>query len=527
MSDDLIKQLRATRDDYAAELVWHRFLIDAYTGTGGFSGAIRQPATGYLGWAAETYSDNAVARHRDTQDDVVTYLDRYPREDNDKFQRRRDVAHYPNHAESIVDLLLSFVLKREMTIEGRPGRIDSWAADVDGKGTSWDKLRNRTLIPRAALLGWTPLLLMAGQVDQDSTRASEGANLRALPLFPANLLDWQVDAQGNFEWVKLRLDYRKRADPLGPAVETERYIIWERDRIRQWTIEKVDNKDLVTEEDEIANQARTIPVVIWRHKPCPDDPVRGIGMIDGVASEIRRLFNLLSELDEHMRQQVFAMLQVPAEVSEVTAGTDNALPLPAESKHEYKWLSPDTGPAETYENRIANTITEIYRLARTETDDAERVTDSSGVARGYAFEKTNRRLGDFAESIADGEIRTYKAAAPLLGLGDDSLAGARAVAPTDFKVEDLATAIANAIQAVDLGLGPTAETRIKQRVIDILLPNLSDDDRKAIDSEIEEQAKLKQQDAAEMREIQRAGAAVGEDGGDDGLPADDGEEAAE
>ena len=47
MSDALREALERTRSGYEDERVWHTFLMDAYTGGGGFQGSVRQPCLLY------------------------------------------------------------------------------------------------------------------------------------------------------------------------------------------------------------------------------------------------------------------------------------------------------------------------------------------------------------------------------------------------------------------------------------------------------------------------------------------------
>lgn len=492
--DDLIKRLRATRDDYAEELVWHRFLIDAYTGTGGFAGKVKQPATSYLGWAAQAYADDVVKDVGGV--DVNSYLDRYPREDETKFERRRAVAHYPNYVEAVADGLLSFVLKRPLHRDKTPPGIVDWMANADGTGKSWDRIFEDVIVPRSALLGYTPCLVDAPRAPgpEQVTRAqseAQGVRPKAIPLFPANLLDWQCDDSGVFEWAKLRLDYTRRPEPLGPKVREERYQIWERDKVTIYVVSKAEGEqERVGPKEEISHDLGRVPLVIFRHKPCPDDPVRGSGMVDGIAPEVRRLFNLLSELDEHLRQQVFALLQVPftgkTPPSELIGGTDNAVGLPAESKHEYKFLAPPGTVAETYEKRIEKTVEEIYRVARVDYDKGGKQV-SSGVSKAYEFEQTNRRLGDFSKQLAHAEVEVYKVLAPILGVSESAVESATVTAPTDFRVEDLATEIKNALDAISLDLTATAEMWLKKRAVEKLLPNLPESEREVIFQELEKE----------------------------------------
>ena len=81
-TDTLLDSLRRTRDDFEDEFTFHRFLLDAYTGTGGFCGRVKPPAVGALGWAAETYARACLSYAMpSTSDDSTSYLDRFPRED--------------------------------------------------------------------------------------------------------------------------------------------------------------------------------------------------------------------------------------------------------------------------------------------------------------------------------------------------------------------------------------------------------------------------------------------------------------
>jgi hypothetical protein len=506
--DDLITRLRQTRNDYAEELVWHRFLLDAYTGTGGFGGKVREPVVGYLGWAAEAYSNAAVALVSPSAE-VVTYLDRYPREDDRKFARRRDVAHYLNYVEAIADVLISYVLKREMIRDGAPPTLTEWQKDVDGQGTHWDDLLNDVVKPRAALLGWMPLLFDQPPTLDGQTRAqtdNSGVQVHAVPLFPANLLEWELDDRSQFAWAKTRIDYVHRPDPLGPCLREEKYSIWWPDHVEIYTVTKAEGaqQERVSGPETRPHPFGAVPIAIWRHKPCPEDTVRGVGMINPVAIECRRLFNLGSELDEHLRQQVFALLQVPysgtTPPDELIAGTDNCVGLPSDSKNEFKWLAPPESVAATYETRIANTVQEIYRLARIEYERGHTLEAASGVARAYEFEKTNRRLGDFAKQLARAEKRSYAIVGPALGVSADSIQQATVTAPTDFRVEDLATDIKNALDAISIALPPTAEMWIKKRVIEKMLPNLPTDQMVEILDELEDKRDEALNASAELQE---------------------------
>ena len=210
----LIEKLRETREGYAEELEWHRFLIDCYTGKGGFAGRISAPETSFLGWAAEVYGNDALSLYGRAAVSGATYLDRHPREDQPKFNRRRDVAHYSNYAEAILDTLTSYVTKRPVSRNGEPKGLTAWRANADGGGTDWSTLLHDVMVPRAALLGWCPMMFdvpalpeaLPGKVLTRADTNALGIVPKAIPLFPGHLLDFGVDVSGKLEWAKVRLN---------------------------------------------------------------------------------------------------------------------------------------------------------------------------------------------------------------------------------------------------------------------------------------------------------------------------------
>ncbi len=525
----LYDRLKTTRPGYTEEQTWHRFVLDGYTGGGGFCGKVKPPDVGYWGWAAQAYGGaNAVQSLADAMSDSTSYLDRFPREDDLKFQRRRDVANYTNYIEPCQDLLVSYLLKRPMTRENIPDQLDEWLQDVDGRGTTWDELFANTIVPRTASLGWMPVLFdmtptpeeLRGRAITKLEQDAAGIRARAIPLFPANLLAWSHDESGQFRWVKIRTDHVDDSDPLGKPIRIERYAIWYADHVDYWDVRLPETgSPALGEMQTAAHPFKQVPVSIFVHKPSPDEPVRGISMIGAACVLNRRHFNLISELDEHLRMQVFAILQVPvkdggAVPTEIVAGTDNSLPVPHDASQGYSWIAPPSSVAETYEVRLTSVVTEIYRIMRLEYSRGTGGV-TSGVAHAYEFEATNRRLGDFASQLARGEAWSFDIVCPALGVSEEAQDEIRISGPTEFDVEDLAAELDNIKQALGLGLGPTANRLLRMRTAAKLLPNLDDGDRDKIEGELEEAAKREADMAAMAEEMALAGDAEQDGGADD------------
>ena len=471
-------------------------LIDAYTGGGGFAGSVVQPPAGFWGAAAEVYGDGRYAQALQEQ---LTYLDRYPREDENKFRRRLQIAHYPNYIQPLTDLKISFMMRKGLMVDDRPDPLEEWREDVDGRGTTWDEVLPGVVL-RTATLGWSPVLIdmppAPASIDGTPaimTRATADAlGLRPtlVPLFPANLTDYQLDEDGDFVWAKIRTDYRSQENPFDDPKEITRYTIWYRDRYEQYEVVTAAGSRAATATSQAPHSFGAVPIAIMQHKPMIDDPVKGIPMHGQESVEARRLFNLHSELDEQMRSQVFAVLVLAMGIDEakrqVTIGTDNAVLLDPMATREHYFMSPPPTVAAAYETRIESSIQEIYRQARVEfTRPQASRQATSGIARKFEFAQTDRALGIFAKQVARFEEHVDSLVGTVLGVTPEKLEQQRITAPESFDVEDLQTDLQLAIDAITLlTVGPTAETLLRTRVVDQLLPNLSQEDREQIDEEL-------------------------------------------
>jgi len=528
---DLLELLERTRPGYEQELEYHRMLIDAYTGGGGFAGAVVQPPSGFWGAAAEVYSASDYAGVIDRE--RLTYLDRYPREDQEKFKRRLQIAHYPNYIQPLTDLKISFMMRKGLMIDDRPDPLYEWREDVDGRGTTWDEMLPGIVL-RTATLGWSPVVIdmPPAPINPDGTPAlmtratADALGLRptAVPLFPANLTDYQLDDNGDFVWAKIRTDYRYQENPFDDPKEITRYTVWYRDRYEQYEVVTAAGNKAATATAQAPHSFGAVPVAIMQHKPMIDDPIKGIPMHGQESTEARRLFNLHSELDEHMRSQVFAVLVLAMGIDEakrqVTIGTDNAVLLDPMAQREHYFMSPPPTVAAAYETRIESSIQEIYRQARVEfTRPQASRQATSGIARKFEFAQTDRALGIFAKQVARFEEHVDFLVGTGLGVTEDQLVEQRITAPESFDVEDLQTDLQLAIDAITmLTVGPTAETRLRTRVVDQLLPNLSQSDREQIEEEL---ARIQAADLDEEQINAEISAALDEEKPDEEKPEEE------
>jgi hypothetical protein len=524
MTTALLESLERTRADYEVEQAWHRLLIDGYSGGGGFSGAVTQPEAGFWGAAAEIYSGIDVGSRRSSKVNRLTYLDRFPREDSPKFNARIDIAHYPNYIQALTDLKLSFVLRKPMTVTDRPPAVEEWREDIDGMGTTWDEILPEIAL-RAATVGWVPVIvdMPPAPVDEngdprDLTRANAdelGLRPTVVPLFPANLTDYQIGPTGQFDWAKIRTDHIEQPDPFGSTMAVTRYTIWFIDRFEQYEVTKDSHTGsrtafATTPPGGVAHSFGEVPIAILTHKAALDDPVKGLPMHGQETTEAKRLFNCHSELDEHLRSQVFAVLVLAAdeneEEGEVTVGTDNLLYLDPNSSNQHYYMAPPGTVAQAYETRIETIIQELYRMARVEfTRPGATRQAVSGVARKFEFAQTNAALAIFAQSIARFEEHIDFLVAIASGVSEEEAEQERITAPQSFDIDDLQEELQLAMDAITgLTVGATAERLLRERVIKQLIPNMSDEDATAVEEELAEVSDDQGREQQMQEEINRA-----------------------
>lgn len=510
--------LSVNRDGYDDECLWHRFMLDAYTGGGGFQGRVRKSSAGFWGTVTDAYRFARLdGAGRPLADD--SYLDRYNREDDDKFSRRVKVAHYLNYVKPTTNLKLSYIVRKPHKRNNVPDKLATWIAS-----TGYDKsFRRRALV--AAVLGWFPMLVDLPRKKEGARSAADAGNMDPYVVLslPCHLRDYELDEQGEFVWAKMATRFTRKATWDAQAVEVTRYTIWTR---TDYQVYEQAGSGEPSEPVSGPHPFGRVPIVSWRTDTSVEDHVRADSINADIAPECRRLFNLLSELDEHLRSQVFALLVIPVSsptpTETVEVGTANALQTSGEQKNLPFYLAPPASVAATIEARIVATIIEIYRMARVEYDRASG-TESSAQSKQQNFEQTNLSIVDLATSLAQADRETLILVGRGLGIEEAKLQAIECVAHESYASEDLSLELEQVTLALTVReLGAQVRIELLIRLAQQLLPHLAPDTRKVIEQEIEEAVKRAEQEAEAARAEQDGdGGPEGDGPGDEG---DDDEE---
>lgn len=197
--------------DYAAQLSLWQTYRDLYTG-------------------GEPFRANAAA-----------YLWRRQREPHDVYNERLSRVFYENYIGSIVDWYAATVFRREplLLAEGddEAGRafLGVLAEDCDLRGSSLSEFYRRRLT-ETLVCGVSYVLVdfPRGQGPAESRAAEEAAGLSRAYLVefsPEQVINWNLDERGNFEWVVVRTKRRYAEGPdRGGVVEATDWTYYDRVR---------------------------------------------------------------------------------------------------------------------------------------------------------------------------------------------------------------------------------------------------------------------------------------------------------
>ena len=470
---------------------WQR-LLDVYEGGGGFLDDKRP----YLYAHPREWLDHSL-KDSTTQKWVSNPS---PVRPSPKLTARRKIARYENIAATLVDQLAASLFRKPPT-RGFHGDAEApddhplrlfWA-NADGLGRDMGAVLRDNWIA-AAVFGH--VLLYADRDGQNGDTQADARPVFVRSYTPLDLIDWLTDDMGALTAVRL-LEAAERTsldEPAGMLVSQVRDVTAD-----AWTVRQVQRKSGTLrfsdgDPDTGAHGFGRLPVCVLYAKRRALLPTLGRSVLGESALYID-LYNLTSEVRELLRNQTFAILNIPLgqdgsiekEMSLIgeTSGTANVL----FSSQAADYVSPEGTNVQVYHEHIDRLVRTIYRLAVVGWDSDSRDAESAESRKlkkedlyqmlaGYAAEceQTEMALAELvyrAAYGADGWQKRWDADEPVVSY------------PDDFDVTGLLDEIEAATQAIALELGETATREVKKRVIPTLLPNLSQAMQQQIDDEIE------------------------------------------
>ncbi len=474
-------QTKFTHREYAKWKPSWSTALDVYEGAGGFL----DPERPYLVPHPREFLDHSIKL-----EDGSTAPNPNPRQPSPKLKMRRRLARYENVAEIIVQAPMGALFQqapdRVFGREKTNKDLLAFWANCDGKGTAIDTaMQDAWLV--AAVFGHAILLL--DKPETEGATAAETGLPRLCRYTPLDLIDWLVDDYGELTAVKLVEPVARTSFESNPNVELLQVRIVDAEK---WAL--YDAKGKKTSEGE--HGFGRLPVQILYGKRRPLTPIIGKAVM-GDPQLYVDLYNLVSEVRELLRNQTFAVLNLPIgttgdlqreqELIGRQSGTSNVL----FSTNPAQYLSPQGDNVSAYHEHIDRLSRMIYRLAAVPWESDSRVAEAAESRRIKREEQTNvlqkyaRELQHVDRQIVDLVYRAKMG--PDQAEKRQAEDGVQVSYPTEFSPPDLESVAKEAAKAVSLELGSLATKELKKRTVRAFLPNLETKQLREIDDEIDAQ----------------------------------------
>lgn len=425
--------------------------------------------------------------------DIYRFIHKHIREDTSRWEQRVARGYYYNYVKAVVDLFSAFLY--HAPIDRDPKEDTDLFSEVyknaDLAGTLWNVFLQQACT-FAQVEGHVGLLVDAPQSPPGGFQSEEerkAANARPyLVMFHAHqIMDWEIDRFGNFEWVKLRVFRPMDRDWQTSAARTsDFYQIWTSETWEEWEVKKSSEGDESAE--QIAGGTHglgEVPLVIVRVDKHPTHSWFGQSSVKDIADINIAILNWSSLGDEEIFERCLNILAMERGEGDAPTELSHANVLEYEpGTNTPAYLSPGETPLELIAKWIGEGRDEIRRLAKlnisTGLGDVRQA--SSGIAKAFSFLETNQSLASKALGLEQTETKLHR----LISKWMTSTFSGVIQYPREFGVEDFLTLF----QEMDMARGSlTSETAIKEKEKMLIRKLFASSDlelRKKIEKEIDE-----------------------------------------
>ena len=401
-----------------------------------------------------------------------SYIDKFPRESDEKYTERQKIAYYTNMFTSKVNRYNGYLFKTAPVRMSSNSLMRQIFDDVDNKGNSANVFMSNFAKNSKALGSNLILIDMPKNIP---TTLKEQIDARAVPYFVEIAIDsvdkYKIDKFGNFDYISFK-------DTIDNSTFEEDDVI---DVIRYYdkTTWKVIADDKVIEQGE--HNLGVCPVVSFGENGVFPDS----GEFSQIAHLQKRHYNLKSELDEILRGQTFSLLTINADVPsdvEIKLSTDNAIAYGKDMKAP-SFVSPDSSSAAIYQKEIESVENAISKIAY---DLTTNNSQESGIALDIKFQGLNGSLSNFAMRMQDLESNAFDIVCKYLGITND----VTVEYPKVFSIVDVEKEISILGEVKALGYTlPKYEQLKLQQIVANDLNSVNIEDVDVINGEIEDALK--------------------------------------
>jgi hypothetical protein len=395
-----------------------------------------------------------------------------PLETDEAFKRRQRLAIYRNHCKNVIRRFNSFVFRKPVSRDGSNETFAEWCKNVDGQSTPLPKYMRET-VKKAQICGRyligveTNRPPEAGDMTQAQALAA-GIGMYLVRIDPRRMIDW-------------RRESGRLTEALIVYGAGERATLWRRNEFVRITL---DEQGEVTSAVAFPNewgrdQGGWLPIL--EVAPFED----GTSQLADVAELNRHEFNLETLLGEELYGTTFTQywlfgLKGDAIQNKSEGGPSRIICVP-NPEADVKTTGGDPAQAESLRASMRDTKEDLFLTAGLKAQDPLQVSPAkSGVALKVEFDDADTIMSAIAaeaQRVESEIVRFYNQAHSAEIVPPEY--------PDNFGTPD-ATVELQRWQSVadDPNLPQTLKLLEGRRIVSVLQPSPSDDDKRAMEEEL-------------------------------------------
>lgn len=427
---------------------------------------------------------------------TTTNLFTHRLEDAEDYDERIKRSYFLNYCDSVPEMYNTYIFKGEIT---RPPdvNLEPFREDVDGRGTNISDFIARVGY-LASVFGTMHVLVdLPVEVKKKAriTKAEErkgGIRPYATPIYPSQLKDWSIDANGNLRWILIESEYY---DDMDPTLERKTITLYKLITTEEWRIEDAEGNPYTFADgrpNKGSNDKGIIPLISLHHKDVDGDMV-GESLLKDIVYTNRIIFNWCSCIDEQIERQTFSQLVFPddgtlAEAAEsgdplLKIATSSILTFPSDSGQPPQFISPNTNTISVIWELVVDHVKEIFRMAKLIGTSEDMFVSKSGRAAQFGFMGVNSALASKAKSYEKFENDVCKMAYIIAGKNESEYQLAKY--PASFDVQALQDEIDTVFKILERNFSVRLNKELEKNVSRKALSTATDTIKIEIESEIE------------------------------------------
>ena len=395
-----------------------------------------------------------------------SYLDKFAREDDDKYKERQKIATYTNFFKPKLNRYIGYIYKQKPNRFTNNKLIKLILDNIDNKRNSANVFFSN-FATNAKAFGCN--LVLVDMPKELPSTLQEQIQTRALPFVrevkPYSIVEYKIDSYGNFDYIVFEdtIFGNKKIIKVNRYYDKTNWIVFD------------DENNII---DKGEHNLGITPILLFS-----ENDKLSLGEFSQIADLQKKHYNLNSELDEIMRGQTFPILTLQASFVErdLTLSTNNAL-LYEKDAERPNYIAPPTAPADIYERRIKAIEKQIDDIAF---DISTNQSQESGIALTLKFQGLNSSLSKFAQRVEDFELRVFEVIFRYLGMPFDI----EITYTKEFSIVDIQKEIGIFEEMKDLINSPTYNVTKAMQIVSNDLGSVGQDKLTAIQQEIEDSYK--------------------------------------